>query len=80
MDLVSSLLTSVHDAAAIEAIALASKSGLNLTQVYDIIAGAAGSSGSFKALIPPLLKNAQPQSRPAVDLVSSASQHRCCSC
>lgn len=71
MDLVSSVLTSVHDAAAIEAMSLAAKSGLNLAQVYDIIAGAAGSSGSFKALIPPLLKNMQPSARPAVDLVSS---------
>lgn len=70
MDAVQQLLTRIHDAAAIEAIGLAAKAGLNTRQVYNIISGAAGSSASFKHLVPQLFGDDGPISSEPSDVVS----------
>jgi L-threonate 2-dehydrogenase len=53
--MVNQLLAGVHIAAACEAIALASKLGLDLDTVYEVITGSAGNSWMFENRIPHVL-------------------------
>lgn len=54
--MVNQLLAGVHIAAACEAITLASKLGLDLGTVYEVITGSAGNSWMFENRVPHVLK------------------------
>lgn len=54
--MINQLLAGVHIAAACEAISLASKLGLDLPTVYDVIVGSAGNSWMFENRIPHVLE------------------------
>lgn len=54
--MVNQLLAGVHIAAACEAITLASKLGLDLETVYEVITGSAGNSWMFENRVPHVLK------------------------
>ena len=53
--MINQLLAGVHIAAACEAIALASKLGLDLPTVYEVITGSAGNSWMFENRVPHIL-------------------------
>lgn len=53
--MVNQLLVGTHIAAAAEAMALATKAGLNTREVYKIITNAAGSSWAFENRVPHML-------------------------
>lgn len=55
MKMVNQLLVGTHIAAAAEAMALATKAGLNTREVYDIITNAAGNSWAFENRVPHML-------------------------
>ena len=54
--MINQLLAGVHIAAACEAVALASKLGLDLPTVYDVITGSAGNSWMFENRVPHILE------------------------
>lgn len=53
--MVNQLLVGTHIAAATEAMALATKAGLNTREVYNIITSAAGNSWAFENRVPHML-------------------------
>lgn len=53
--MVNQLLVGTHIAAAAEAMALATKAGLNTREVYNIITSAAGNSWAFENRVPHML-------------------------
>lgn len=55
IEMVNNLLTSLHTAAAAEAMGLAAKAGLNTKVTFDIISNAAGSSSAFETRVPHML-------------------------
>lgn len=55
IEMVNRLLTSLHTAAAAEAMGLAAKAGLNTKVTFDIISNAAGSSSAFETRVPYML-------------------------
>ncbi|MBV9635164.1 MAG: NAD-binding protein, partial [Methylobacteriaceae bacterium] len=65
--IVNQLLAGVHIAAACEAIALASRLGLDLAKVYEVIAASAGNSWMFENRVPHILAGDY-AARSAVDI------------
>ena len=65
--IVNQLLAGVHIAAACEAIALASRLGLDLARVYEVIAASAGNSWMFENRVPHILAGDY-AARSAVDI------------
>ncbi len=65
--MVNQLLAGVHIAAACEAIVFASKLGLDIAKVYEVITGSAGNSWMFENRIPHVL-DGDYQPRSAVDI------------
>jgi 3-hydroxyisobutyrate dehydrogenase len=54
--MINQLLAGVHIVAAAEAIALATKQGLDLNKVYEVITASAGNSWMFENRVPHILK------------------------
>lgn len=79
LETVQQHLQRIHDVAAIEAIGLAAKAGLNTRQVYDIISSAAGSSASFQRLVPQLLgdNSSDEDEDTASNVLSNTVSRRC---
>lgn len=57
VNMINQLLVGIHIAAAAEAMAMAVKAGLNMHEVYGIIANAAGGSWAFSDRVSRLLDN-----------------------